>query len=80
MNLREVESMILELRKIDFASCEEYIEDLIQNYNYSKTDISWLRIQLASLHTSSRKYKKAYEIIAGILDEAMDDLATIESN
>lgn len=38
MNYTEVESMIFELRKIDFLSCEEYIQDLIDNYGYSKKE------------------------------------------
>ena len=68
MNYSEVENMILELRKIEFSSCEEYISDLIDNYAYPEKEIVWLKLQLASLHTSGRKYTRAFKIISGLLD------------
>jgi hypothetical protein len=69
MDIREVRAMVLQLKKVDFASCEEYIVDLIENYGYSQDEVHQLKIELIELYTSSRKYAKSFEMYQQILQE-----------
>jgi hypothetical protein len=52
LNLTEVKAMVAQLKKVDFASCEEYVTDLIDNYGYNSSEIFWLNMELSDLLTS----------------------------
>ena len=61
--------MVIQLKKVDFSCCEEYIVDLIDNYEYGPDDIFLLKMELINLYIGSRKYAKTFEILKAILSE-----------
>lgn len=68
LNLTEVKAMVAQLKKVDFASCEEYVTDLIDNYGYNSSEIFWLNMELSDLLTSQRKYEESFEILLQFVD------------
>lgn len=80
MDIGEVRAMVIQLKKVGFASCEEYIVDLIDNYEYSKNEIFQLKMELIQLYIGSRKYAKSFEIYQNLLadNEMTEDLSDEE--
>lgn len=39
MDIREVRAMVIQLKKVDFFSCEGYLTDLIENYGYNPDEV-----------------------------------------
>jgi len=73
MNIREVRAMVIQLKKVDFTSCEEYIVDLIENYGYEKNEIFELKLELVQLYTSMRKYAQSFTTLKNILETVDQD-------
>ena len=72
MDIREVRAMVIQLKKVDFSSCEEYLVDLIENYGYENQEIYQLNMELVQLYIGSRKYAKSFEMYKSILKEYSD--------
>lgn len=53
MDIKEVKTKVIQLKNVDFSTCEGYLTDNIGNYGHSSDEILQLNLELIQLYISS---------------------------
>jgi hypothetical protein len=73
--MEEIRQISNQLKKISFQSSEDYLTDLMKpGSGLDQSLIKQLRIEIASLHLSSREFDKSYCELTQILNEEIEGI------